>query len=41
MKVVHDWEFPSSRNSIYPISVGMVREDGAELYYEFIITILR
>lgn len=36
MKVFHDWEFLEENNSVYPISVGMVREDGAELYYEFI-----
>jgi hypothetical protein len=36
MRVVHDWEFLEEGNSVYPISVGMVREDGAELYYEFI-----
>lgn len=36
MKIWHDWEFLEEGNSIYPISVGMVREDGAELYYEFL-----
>lgn len=36
MKVFHDWEFLEEGNSIHPISVGMVREDGQELYYEFI-----
>lgn len=36
MKVYHDWEFLEEGNSIYPISVGMVREDGKELYYEFL-----
>ncbi len=36
MKVWHDWEFLEIENSVFPISVGMVREDGAVLYYEFI-----
>lgn len=36
MKVYHDWEFLEEGNSIYPISVGMVREDGKKLYHEFI-----
>lgn len=36
MKIWHDWEFLEAKNSIYPISVGMVTEDGHELYYEFI-----
>lgn len=36
MKVTHDWEFLEHGNSVHPLSVGMVREDGAELYYEFI-----
>jgi hypothetical protein len=36
MKLWHDWEFLEEQNSIYPISVGMVTEDGEELYYEFI-----
>src|ERR1044072_3289581 len=35
MKVWHDWEFLETGNSVYPISVGMVREDGKELYLEF------
>jgi hypothetical protein len=35
MRVYHDWEFLEQGNSVYPISVGMVREDGAELYMEF------
>jgi hypothetical protein len=35
MRVYHDWEFLETENSVYPISVGMVREDGKELYYEF------
>src|ERR1041384_2302263 len=35
MKVWHDWEFLETGNSVYPISVGMVREDGKELYWEF------
>lgn len=36
MRLYHDWEFLEQENSIYPISVGMVTEDGEELYYEFI-----
>lgn len=35
MKVYHDWEFLEDGSTIKPISVGMVREDGKELYYEF------
>lgn len=35
MRVYHDWEFLETDNSIYPISVGMVAENGSELYYEF------
>jgi hypothetical protein len=35
MRIYHDWEFLETHNSVYPISVGMVREDGKELYYEF------
>lgn len=35
MRVYHDWEFLEKNNSVYPISVGMVREDGKSLYYEF------
>lgn len=35
MRVYHDWEFLETGNSIYPISVGMVAEDGSALYYEF------
>jgi hypothetical protein len=31
-----DWEFLEDGETIKPISVGMVREDGAELYYEFL-----
>lgn len=31
-----DWEFLEESNSVYPISVGMVREDGKSVYYEFI-----
>jgi hypothetical protein len=30
-----DWEFLEDGETIKPISVGMVREDGEELYYEF------
>ncbi len=36
MLVYADWEFLEDGKTIDPISVGMVREDGAELYYEFI-----
>lgn len=36
MRVYMDWEFLEEGNSVYPISVGMVCEDGAELYYEFL-----
>lgn len=36
MKIWHDWEFLEDGITVQPISVGMVREDGAELYYEFI-----
>lgn len=35
MRIYHDWEFLETGNSIYPISVGMVTEDGRELYLEF------
>lgn len=35
MKIWHDWEFLEKGNSVYPISVGMVTDDGHELYYEF------
>jgi hypothetical protein len=35
MRVYHDWEFLETGNSVYPISVGMVREDGQDLYWEF------
>lgn len=35
MRVYHDWEFLEDGSTIKPISVGMVREDGAELYMEF------
>jgi len=35
MKVYHDWEFLEIDNSVFPISVGMVAESGAELYYIF------
>lgn len=36
MRVYHDWEFLETGNSVYPISVGMIREDGKSLYYEFL-----
>lgn len=36
MRVYMDWEFVEDGVTIQPISVGMVREDGKELYYEFI-----
>lgn len=32
MKIFHDWEFLEDGQRIYPISVGMVAEDGRELY---------
>lgn len=35
MRVYHDWEFLETGNSVYPISVGMVREDGKFLYRVF------
>lgn len=35
MKVYHDWEFLETQNSVYPISVGMVREDGKSIYRVF------
>lgn len=35
MRVWHDWEFLEDGVTIKPISVGMVREDGAELYRVF------
>lgn len=35
MRVWHDWEFLEDGETIKPISVGMVTEDGAELYLEF------
>jgi len=37
MRVYHDWEFLESgyANTVKPISVGMLAENGAELYYEF------
>jgi hypothetical protein len=31
----HDWEFIEDGRTIDPISVGLVREDGAEYYAEF------
>lgn len=37
MKIFHDWEFLEQGpvKPVIPISVGMVREDGAELYHVF------
>lgn len=35
MRIWHDWEFLEDGTTIKPISVGMVTEDGHELYYEF------
>ena len=35
MRVAHDWEFIEDGHTIDPISVGMVAEDGRELYYVF------
>jgi hypothetical protein len=35
MRIYHDWEFLEDGSTIKPISVGMIREDGKELYYEF------
>lgn len=32
MRVYHDWEFLEDGRTIEPISVGMVRDDGAEYY---------
>lgn len=32
MRIFHDWEFYEDGVRIYPISVGMVAEDGRELY---------
>lgn len=32
MDIFHDWEFLENGRTIIPISVGMVREDGEELY---------
>jgi hypothetical protein len=38
LRVYHDWEFLEDgvTNTVKPISVGMVTEDGDELYYEFV-----
>lgn len=35
MKIFHDWEFLEDGSTIAPISVGMVAEDGRELYAVF------
>jgi 3' exoribonuclease, RNase T-like len=37
LRIYHDWEFleNGATNSVKPISVGMVTEDGHELYCEF------
>lgn len=35
MKVFHDWEFLEDGRTVEPISVGMVAEDGRELYAVF------
>jgi 3'-5' exoribonuclease-like protein len=35
MRVYHDWEFLETNNSVYPISVGMVAENGQTLYRVF------
>ncbi len=35
MRTWMDWEFLEDGKTIEAISVGMVREDGAKLYYEF------
>ena len=35
MKVWHDWEFLENGTTIRPISVGMIRQDGKELYRVF------
>jgi hypothetical protein len=35
MRVAHDWEFLEDGRTIEPISVGMVAEDGRELYLVF------
>jgi hypothetical protein len=32
MRLYYDWEFLEDGESIWPISLGMVREDGVELY---------
>lgn len=36
MRIYHDWEFLDDGVTTSPISVGMVTEDGHELYYEFL-----
>jgi hypothetical protein len=36
MKIYMDWEFLEDGITVQPISVGMIREDGKELYYEFL-----
>lgn len=35
MRYYHDWEFYEDGKTIQPISVGVVGEDGRELYIEF------
>lgn len=35
VRLYHDWEFLETGNSVYPISVGMIREDGTSLYRVF------
>lgn len=35
MKIFFDFEFHEDGRTIEPISLGMAREDGARLYYEF------
>lgn len=35
MRYYHDWEFYEDGKTVQPISVGIVDEDGGELYLEF------
>lgn len=35
MRIFHDWKFVEDGTTIKPLSVGMVREDGTELYRVF------